>query len=50
MDGILSVLLDIFRQPSVIVALISFIGLAVQRKRFSDILQGSIRTLVGFLV
>lgn len=50
MDGILSVLLDIFRQPSVIVALISFIGLAVQRKKFSDILQGSIRTLVGFLV
>lgn len=50
MDGVLSVLLDIFRQPSVIVALISFIGLAVQRKKFSDILQGSIRTLVGFLV
>lgn len=50
MDGILSVLLDIFRQPSVIVALISFIGLTVQRKKFSDILQGSIRTLVGFLV
>lgn len=50
MNGALSILLDIFRQPAVIVALISLIGLAVQRKKVSDILQGSIRTLVGFLV
>lgn len=50
MNGVLSVLLDIFRQPAVIVALISMIGLIAQRKKISDILQGSIRTLVGFLV
>lgn len=50
MNGFVSVLLDIFRQPSVIVALISLIGLALQHKKAADIMQGTIRTLVGFLV
>ncbi|MGW8431259.1 PTS ascorbate transporter subunit IIC [Curtobacterium citreum] len=50
MNGVLTVLLDIFRQPSIIVALIAFIGLTVQRKGASDIFKGTIRTLVGFLV
>lgn len=50
MNGVLAIVLDVFRQPAVIVALISLIGLAVQRKKVSDILQGSVRTLVGFLV
>jgi PTS system ascorbate-specific IIC component len=50
MTAVLDVLLDIFRQPSIIVALISLIGLSVQRKSFSDVLKGTVRTLVGFLV
>lgn len=50
MNGVLSVLLDIFRQPSVVVALISLVGLAIQRKKAADIMKGTIRTLVGFLV
>ena len=50
MNGVLSVLLDIFRQPSIIVALISLVGLAVQRKKATDIMKGTIRTMVGFLV
>ncbi|WP_259346212.1 PTS ascorbate transporter subunit IIC [Curtobacterium sp. ME26] len=49
-NGVLSVLLDIFRQPSIIVALISLIGLSIQRKSGSDIFKGTVRTLVGFLV
>ena len=50
MTAVLDVLLDIFRQPAIIVALISLVGLAVQRKHFSDVLKGTVRTLVGFLV
>jgi PTS system ascorbate-specific IIC component len=50
MTGVLEVFLDIFRQPAIIVALISLIGLSVQRKSFSDVLKGTVRTLVGFLV
>jgi len=48
--AVLDVFLDIFRQPSIIVALISLVGLSVQRKNFSDVLKGTVRTLVGFLV
>ncbi len=50
MNGFLSILLDLFRQPSIIVALISLIGLSIQRKSGSDIFKGTVRTLVGFLV
>ncbi|GAA3910702.1 PTS ascorbate transporter subunit IIC [Microbacterium invictum] len=50
MDAVIDVLLDIFTQPAVIVALIALIGLAVQGKGFSDVLKGTVRTLVGFLV
>jgi len=50
MTAVLDVFLDIFRQPSIIVALISLVGLSVQRKSFSDVLKGTVRTLVGFLV
>lgn len=50
MDAVLDVFLDIFTQPAVIVALIALIGLAVQGKGFSDVLKGTVRTLVGFLV
>ena len=50
MQGFLDFLLDIFTQPSVVVALIALVGLVAQRKSFSDTLKGTIRTLVGFLV
>lgn len=50
MDAVLDVLLDIFTQPAVIVALIALIGLAVQGKGFSNVLKGTVKTLVGFLV
>ena len=36
--------------PSIIVALISLVGLLLQRKAFSDVLKGTVRTLVGFFV
>ncbi len=39
-----------FRRHSVIVALISLIGLILQRKSATDVMKGTIRTFVGFLV
>ena len=50
MQSVIDILLDIFTQPSVVVALIALIGLIAQRKSFSDTLKGTVRTLVGFLV
>jgi len=47
---VLDIFLDLFTSPAVIVALISLIGLSVQRKDFADVLKGTVRTLVGFLV
>ena len=39
-----------FRRHSVIVALISLIGLILQRKSATDVMKGTIRTFAGFLV
>ncbi|MFT4044412.1 MAG: PTS ascorbate transporter subunit IIC [Gordonia sp. (in: high G+C Gram-positive bacteria)] len=50
MQAVTDIFVDIFTKPAVIVALIALIGLAVQGKSFSDVLKGTIRTLVGFLV
>lgn len=47
---IVNLLLDIFTQPAVIVALIALVGLTAQGKALSDIMKGTVRTLVGFLV
>lgn len=50
MNAVIDVLLDIFTKPAIIVALISLVGLSVQKKGFSDVFKGTVRTLVGFLV
>lgn len=50
MQSVIDFLLDIFTQPSVVVALIALVGLIAQQKSFSDTLKGTVRTLVGFLV
>jgi PTS system ascorbate-specific IIC component len=50
MNAVLSVLLDIFRQPAAIVGLIALVGLLLQKKSFSDVMKGTIKTFVGFLV
>ncbi|WP_304324965.1 PTS ascorbate transporter subunit IIC [Corynebacterium frankenforstense] len=50
MDGLLNVLVDIFRQPAVIIALIALLGLLLQKKSFSDTMKGTIKSFIGFLV
>lgn len=50
MNTALDVLVDIFSQPAILVALIALLGLGLQRKSASDIMKGTIRTFVGFLV
>lgn len=50
MNAVIDFLLDIFTKPAVVLALIAMIGLIAQKKSFSDVMKGSIRTLVGFLV
>ena len=43
-------ILDIVSTPAILVALISIIGLVLQKKTLPDIMKGGIKTFVGFLV
>jgi len=41
---------NIFSQPALLVGLIALVGLVAQRKSFSDVVTGSLKTAVGFLI
>lgn len=50
MEGLLNFLLDVLKVPAILVGLIAFIGLVAQKKDVATILQGTIKTILGFLV
>lgn len=50
MQGILTFLLDVLKVPAILVGLIALIGLVAQKKPFPDVIQGTIKTILGFLV
>lgn len=50
MNSFLSLLIDIFSQPSIIIGLIALLGLVLQHKGFSDTMKGTVKSFVGFLV
>lgn len=46
----LNFVVDILKVPSVLVGLIALIGLVAQKKAFSDVIKGTIKTILGFIV
>ncbi|EWS82576.1 PTS ascorbate transporter subunit IIC [Brachybacterium phenoliresistens] len=50
MNAFLDVLVQILSQPSILVALIALVGLLLQRKAAADLMKGTVKTFVGFLV
>ncbi len=50
MKAILDFIVDVLSQPAILVALIAFIGLVVQKKPVSVITSGKIKTILGFLI
>ncbi|MCY7179589.1 PTS ascorbate transporter subunit IIC [Streptococcus gallolyticus subsp. gallolyticus] len=50
MKSALNIFVSIVTQPAILVALIALIGLLLQKKKFSDVMSGTIKTIVGFLV
>ncbi|CDF57434.1 PTS ascorbate transporter subunit IIC [Thermobrachium celere] len=46
----LKLILDILSVPSILVGLVAMIGLIAQKKSLSDIIKGTIKTVMGFLV
>src|SRR5699024_6510362 len=49
MKPILDFIVDVLSQPAILVALIAFIGLIVQKKSATDITSDTIKTILGFL-
>jgi PTS system ascorbate-specific IIC component len=50
MNMILGFLEQFLQQGSLMVGLMAFIGLAIQKKPVSDIIKGTVKTIVGFLL
>ena len=50
MKSLLTLIVDILKVPSILVGLIAMIGLLVQKKPATDIVKGTIKTILGFLV
>ncbi|WGE85317.1 PTS ascorbate transporter subunit IIC [Actinobacillus equuli] len=50
MDSVLFFILDILKVPSVLVGLIALVGLVAQKKALPDIIKGTVKTILGFLV
>lgn len=46
----LKFVVDILKVPAVLVGLIALIGLVAQKKNFSDVVKGTVKTILGFLV
>lgn len=50
MESILNFLLDVLKVPAILVGMIALIGLIAQKKSVPDTIQGTIKTILGFLV
>lgn len=50
MVGILKIAVDILKVPSICIGLISMIGLLIQKKPTPDVIKGTIKTILGFIV
>lgn len=50
MNGLLMFVFDILKVPSVLVGLMAFIGLVAQKKPVTDVVKGTIKTILGFIV
>lgn len=50
MKTLLNLFVGIVTQPSILIALIAMLGLLLQKKRNTEVVQGTIKTFVGFLV
>ncbi len=50
MKSLLNLFVSVATQPAILVALIAMLGLILQKKKTTEIVQGTIKTFAGFLV
>lgn len=50
MLGMLNFIVDILKIPSILVGFMAMIGLIVQKKPITDIVKGTVKTVLGFIV
>ncbi len=50
MTGFLKIIIDILSEPSIIIALVVFLGLLLQGKKFSQTISPTIKAMVGYLL
>ncbi len=50
MNNFLEVLQQILSTPSILVGLMAFLGLVLQSKPIEDVIKGTIKTIVGFII
>ncbi|MEI6287353.1 MAG: PTS ascorbate transporter subunit IIC [Bacillota bacterium] len=46
----MKIIIDVLSSPAILVGLIALIGLVLQKKPLSDVLKGTIKTIMGFMV
>ncbi|MGC6089494.1 PTS ascorbate transporter subunit IIC [Enterobacter hormaechei] len=49
-QSFLQFLVDVLKVPSILVGLVALFGLVAQKKSFPDVIKGTIKTILGFLV
>ncbi|WP_455810623.1 PTS ascorbate transporter subunit IIC [Pseudomonas graminis] len=49
-QDLLLVVVDVLKVPSILVGLVALFGLVAQRKPFPDVIKGTVKTILGFLV
>ncbi|WP_108652732.1 PTS ascorbate transporter subunit IIC [Dongshaea marina] len=46
----LTIVTDIFRNPPILLGIVAFIGLCIQKKPWTEVISGTIKTIMGFVV
>ncbi|HEY0207959.1 PTS ascorbate transporter subunit IIC [Acerihabitans sp.] len=49
-QNLLQVVVDVLKVPSILVGLVALFGLVAQKKPFPDVIKGTVKTILGFLV
>ena len=49
-QNLLQFVVDVLKVPSILVGLVALFGLVAQRKPFPEVIKGTVKTILGFLV